>query len=372
MEVRSGNSSVFGFVVLFTFVLLAPGNALAHCDGMDGPVVKAAQKAIETANVNLVLIWVQKSDEPEIRTAFQETLSVRKLGAEARELSDRYFFETVVRMHRAGEDEPYAGLKPAGRDLGPALAGADKAIDTGSLEPLLKLFPASAQVAIRERFDAAIARKNYNKNDVEAGRKYVKAYVEFIHYVEHTYGSAQSLAHDQHKAGKAGAHADSHADAPQTEPKGDRAMELKIPQSLKAEHEELHSELAKATTAGGRVGEAAKEVARRLHPHFVKEEENAMPPLGLLSLLAEGRITPDMTKVLPMTDKLKAQLPEMLKEHKAIVAALEGLISASKAENKPEFAHFAEKLILHAQTEEEVLYPASMLIGEYLKLILKR
>ena len=184
--------------------------------------------------------------------------------------------------------------------------------------------------------------------------------------------AAPKALHDQHKAEKAGAHKDSHAHDTHHETKGDRAMEFKIPESLKAEHEELHSELVKATAAGGRVGEAAKEVASLLHPHFVKEEEYAIPPLGLLPLLAEGKITPDMTKALTMTDKLKAEFPEMLKEHKAIVGALERLASAARAENKPEYVHFAEKLKLHAQTEEEVLYPASILIGEYLKLKLKK
>ena len=160
--------------------------------------------------------------------------------------------------------------------------------------------------------------------------------------------------------------------AAQHEPKGSQLMEFKIPQSLKAEHDELHSKLAKAIAAGGRVGEAAKEVARLLHAHFVKEEEYALPPLGLLVVLAQGKVTPEMSKALAMTDKLKAELPEMLKEHKAIVGALERLVSAAKAENRLEHAHFAEKLMLHAQTEEEVLYPASILIGEYLKLKLKQ
>jgi hypothetical protein len=153
--------------------------------------------------------------------------------------------------------------------------------------------------------------------------------------------------------------------------KGGHDMEFKIPQSLQAEHQELHSELAEATKAGGRVGEAAKEVARVLHPHFVKEEEYAMPPLGMLPVLAEGKVTPDMASALVMTDKLRAELPEMLKEHKAIVAALDLLVNAAKAENKLEFVRFGEKLMLHAQTEEEVLYPASILIGEYLRSKLK-
>ena len=99
---------------------------------MDGPVVQAARKALETGEVKLVLIWVQKQDEGDIKEAFQKTLTVRKLGAAAKELADRYFFETLVRIHRAGEGAPYTGLKPAGRDLGPAIPAADEAIEDAS------------------------------------------------------------------------------------------------------------------------------------------------------------------------------------------------------------------------------------------------
>lgn len=150
-------------------------------------------------------------------------------------------------------------------------------------------------------------------------------------------------------------------------------MELNIPRPLKLEHEELHEQLRKATRESGGLGEAAKAVAKLMHPHFVKEEEYALPPLGLLPLLAKGQVTPAMAAAaLPMTDKLKAELGEMLAEHKSIVAALRNLADAAKRENKPEYAEFAEKLILHAQTEEEVSYPTAILIGEYLKLKLNK
>ena len=145
-------------------------------------------------------------------------------------------------------------------------------------------------------------------------------------------------------------------------------MKPKIPESLKLEHDELHKQLAEATKAGGKIGEAAKVVAQTLHQHFVSEEEFALPPLGILPLLAKGNITEDMKEVVKMTDKLKAELPKMLEEHKAIVAALDKLIKVAKEENKPEFAVFAEKLKLHANAEEEVTYPTALLIGEYLKL----
>jgi hypothetical protein len=145
-------------------------------------------------------------------------------------------------------------------------------------------------------------------------------------------------------------------------------MKLTVPQPLKAEHDDLHAELEKAMKASGRVGDAAKVVARLLRPHFVKEEEFALPPLGLLVALSQGKIEPEMADVLAMTDKLEAELPRMLAEHKDIVAALENLIEAAAAEKKPEQAHFAQKLVLHAHTEEQVSYPTAILIGRYLKL----
>lgn len=145
-----------------------------------------------------------------------------------------------------------------------------------------------------------------------------------------------------------------------------------VPPSLKTEHEELHEELTRATQAGGRTAEAAAAVAKVLHPHFVKEEQFALPPLGLLAPLAQGRVTSSMKAVLPLTDRLKHELPEMLTEHRAIVGALHKLAQAARAENKPEFVRFAEGLQLHAETEEQVTYPAAILVGEYLKLKLRR
>jgi len=148
-------------------------------------------------------------------------------------------------------------------------------------------------------------------------------------------------------------------------------MNINTPQSLKVEHEELHAELAKAKKAGGATGEAAQMVAKVLHPHFLKEEEYALPPLGLLPVLAEDKISPDMKVVVDMTNRLKADLNHMLLEHKQIVGTLKNLTEAARVEGKDEFIHFADNLILHAQTEEEVLYPASILVGEYLKLKLE-
>jgi hemerythrin HHE cation binding domain-containing protein len=147
-----------------------------------------------------------------------------------------------------------------------------------------------------------------------------------------------------------------------------RYMEINIPQSLKLEHEELHGELARAIKEGGKIGNAAGAVANILHNHFIKEEEYALPPLGLLSSLSEGKFNSNMLEIVSMTEKLKQDLPHMLEEHERIVKELDKLVEVAKKENKTEIVAFAEKLKLHAKNEEEVLYPAAILVGEYLKL----
>lgn len=149
-------------------------------------------------------------------------------------------------------------------------------------------------------------------------------------------------------------------------------MDFTIPHTMEIEHEELQKELRKGTGAGGETGEAAKKVAKILNPHFVKEEDFALPPLGLLPLLSKGRVTSDMKDILLMTDKLKTELKEMLKEHKQILSALKKLVAAAKKERKLEYLRFADRLTLHAQAEEELCYPAAILVGEYVKLKLKK
>ncbi|MCK6619518.1 MAG: hypothetical protein HUU32_01160 [Calditrichaceae bacterium] len=198
-------------ILLFLSLLTATSQVLAHCDGLDGPVVKAAQKALESGNVNLALIWVQKDDEPEIRKAFQQTLEVRKLSSAARELADMYFFETLVRIHRAGEGAPYTGLKPAGRDLGPAIPAADRALENGSADPLLKLLNEAVKNGIQKHFEQLMAEKKFDPDNVEAGREFVKAYVEFVHYVERLYEAAAKPAPGHlHDSEDTAAHKEAH------------------------------------------------------------------------------------------------------------------------------------------------------------------
>jgi len=147
-------------------------------------------------------------------------------------------------------------------------------------------------------------------------------------------------------------------------------MKFTIPAPLQQEHEALHEELRRATQAGGEVGEAAKTLARLMHPHFVKEDQIALPPLGLLTALSRGESATEMAEVLTLTDRLEAELPAMLEEHKTIVAALHRLREAAERAGRKEIVAFAEQLVQHARTEEEVMYPAAVLVGRHVQLML--
>ncbi|NDP38974.1 MAG: hypothetical protein GZ093_09560 [Rhodoferax sp.] len=144
-------------------------------------------------------------------------------------------------------------------------------------------------------------------------------------------------------------------------------MKFTIPLPLQHEHEALHEELRLATQAEGEVGEAAKTLAQLMHPHFVKEDQFALPPLGLLAALARGEWSAEMAEVLTLTDQLEAELPQMLAEHKAIVAALNTLRDAAARTGRSDIVTFAEALTEHARTEEEVMYPAAVLVGQVVR-----
>jgi hypothetical protein len=194
---------ISGLVALLALLVfrLAPG--FGHCDGMDGPVVKAAERALETGNVQLALAWVHKDGEAQVTAAFEKTTAVRKLSVQAKELADRYFFETLVRVHRAGEGEPYSGLKPAGRDLGPAIPAADKAIETQSAKEVVELIAAATRDGVERRLADVIKAKEAatQSDDVEMARQYVQAYVAFLHHVERLYGAAApNHAHESEAA----------------------------------------------------------------------------------------------------------------------------------------------------------------------------
>jgi len=183
---------------------------------MDGPVVLAAKAALENKDVTPVLKWVRPEAEAEIKAAFTKTLAVRAKGPEARELADQFFFETLVRVHRAGEGAPFTGLKPAGTEMGPAIEEADKALESGSVDKVVKLVTDEAAAGIRRRFAETREKKAHADHNVEAGREFVAAYVEYVHYVEGLHQTAQAAgAHHEDGHEAAPAKAEHHEPVPE-------------------------------------------------------------------------------------------------------------------------------------------------------------
>lgn len=189
------------------FMLLAQKRAYAHCDTMDGPAVKDGKKALETGNINYAYKWIFEEYEEELKGIFELALKARKFGSHAKEVADRWFLENFVRIHRAGEGASYEGLKPSGTALDPIVVAADKSIDIGDMSPLKGLVTDEEYHALEEKFDKAIALKNFDINDVKAAREYVYAYVTFFkmaegeeHEHEHGHEHQNTNEHVHHEA----------------------------------------------------------------------------------------------------------------------------------------------------------------------------
>lgn len=196
MNTRSRIEKFVLAMLMTTAGVIVTPHAAAHCDTLDGPVVAAARKALDSGNVNLVLLWVQPKDEADIRNMFQKAVAVRKAGGHAKELADMYFFETLVRIHRAGEGAGYTGLKPAGK-IEPPIAAADKSIESGKLQDVARPVSQRMEQGLHRHFEEVMKKKKYNPNDVAAGRAFASAYVGYTHYVERLYNAAETLAADQ-------------------------------------------------------------------------------------------------------------------------------------------------------------------------------
>lgn len=194
MKASNSIKGVLTAAAIALAILMAPQTAPAHCDTLDGPVVADARIALAKGDITPVLKWIQAKDEKEIRDTFARSLAVRKLDPEAQKLADTYFFETLVRVHRAGEGAPYTGLKAAGT-VEPVIAKADLALEQGTVDGLAKAIAAHTEEGIRERFRHALKTRTHAQDSVQAGREYVEAYVTYVHYVE---GIAQAVHGSAH------------------------------------------------------------------------------------------------------------------------------------------------------------------------------
>ena len=169
-----------------------------HCDTMDGPVVTAAREALEAENINLILAYVPESGAAEVKSAFEKVLRARKTNPAALEVADLYFFETVVRIHRAGEGAPYTGLKPAGLDVGPVIPVAETAIETGSPDALISVLTDTLRQEVQHRFKHMMHLRDYAPDDVARAREYVEAMLGLEVYSHQLYRAMKADSHEGH------------------------------------------------------------------------------------------------------------------------------------------------------------------------------
>ena len=174
---------ILGLVAAGMF-LLAPVTADAHCDTMDGPAVKDAIRAMDTGNVNYALKWVQPKYEAEVSRAFRMSMKVKDINADTKNLAEQYFFEILLRDHRAGEGVAFDGVKPHGWPVDERVKAADQSIALGDLEPLKGLVEPDKWPELQRRFQKVMSLKDFDVNRVEEGREYIEAYVQFFKFAE--------------------------------------------------------------------------------------------------------------------------------------------------------------------------------------------
>ncbi len=170
-------------ILLSLGLWMTPQHAFAHCDSYDGPVIKDALKALEQNNPDLVMKWIDALHEKEITNLFNKTLKYRSGDQEIYSLLEKHFLETLVRIHREGEGEPYTGLKAAG-STEEIIQLTDTALEEKDFEGFLLKFDAKADSILREKYQKVAQLEKVKDQSAEQGRAYVAAYVDYTHTIK--------------------------------------------------------------------------------------------------------------------------------------------------------------------------------------------
>lgn len=171
-------------ILLLVFVfMLTSISAFAHCDSYDGPVIKDALKALDQNKVEMVLKWIEPQQEKEIISLFNKTYDLRNGDQQVYSIVEKHFLETLVRLHRETEGEPFTGLKPAG-SMTPLIEMADNSVAEKDVNSVIKTVNNHLEELLRMRYAKVAELSKVKDNSVEQGRDYVKAYVHYTHTLE--------------------------------------------------------------------------------------------------------------------------------------------------------------------------------------------
>lgn len=302
-----------------------------HCDTRDGPVVKACERALETGNPNFALIWVPKSAEPELRSAFERVLRSRELGGDAKSIAEDWFFETAVRLHRAGEGAPYAGLKPSGLSEGPVVPRAEKSIETGNGKDAIGFILDTVEEDLQRRFNHVLETKNYDVNDVEAGRAFVAAFIDYVVWSHHLFMYVK-------EGGEYGEEMEERA-----EPEASRSLE----RIMADDHDRLDAIWARADELKeldtSKSITLFREFVRGLEVHIEVEEKMLFP----YCLKAFG-------------EEFKGPVEVMIYEHRQMqtpLKAIESALASGKVPEDQDEVELKNLLLPHNVKEEGKIYP---------------
>lgn len=180
-NINSNLQTIRSIVFMSLLMLFCSLSASAHCDSYDGPVIKDAIKAFETNNVDLVLKWI--TEEQEIIPLFNKTYQLKNGDKEVYAIVEKHFFETLVRLHRETEGEPYTGLKPAGSTQ-QIIQMTDKALKEGNVDDFLVKLNSHMDKVVREKYQKVAELKKVKDNSTQQGREFVEAYVDYTHTVK--------------------------------------------------------------------------------------------------------------------------------------------------------------------------------------------
>jgi hypothetical protein len=196
MRIHQSIKTMTAAGILAALLAFPAGSALAHCDSTNGPVIPEALAALENGDLTPVLKWIEAGDEAQLKAAFDQAKIVRAQGPEAKLLADQFFLETLVRLHRTSEGEPFTGITNDAID--PIVALADGALTSGSADDMIGKINRHLARSIEEKFQRVSAARENKDDSVAAGREFVAAYVSYVHYVAGVHDAIVAAGGHQH------------------------------------------------------------------------------------------------------------------------------------------------------------------------------
>jgi iron-sulfur cluster repair protein YtfE (RIC family) len=144
--------------------------------------------------------------------------------------------------------------------------------------------------------------------------------------------------------------------------------ETQEPLALAQAHLELTDQLGYAVSLKSPTGEIARQLEATLKNHLRREDEMITPLLATFPNLAAGRLPVDAASLIELFERAEKNYESLLGEHAEITRIVERLRPTAESDREEEVVRFCDELLAHARLEEQVLYPAAVVAGRFMKL----